>query len=163
VLVTKWGSAWVIAVYRKPGHTRCSLQFEFSCSLHVIHCSVNRAKVMYQEWYDFCSKHESVSHRPCIQWIFSLLDWLCHNGLGKGAQPSFDGTPLGTTVILCVRGISVKFRQTGNRFSIGTVFKTKHTLHVALMITRSFRDIHGMRQCLSHLLWMQYELFWQNK
>jgi hypothetical protein len=54
-------------------------------------------------------------------------------------------------VISYVRGISVKFRQTGNHFNIRTVFKTKRTLHGALMIARPYRDIQDMRQCVYYI------------
>jgi hypothetical protein len=43
-------------------------------------------------------------------------------------------------VIPYVRGISAKFRHTGNRFNVRTIFKTKHTLRGTLMKTGTDKE-----------------------
>jgi hypothetical protein len=46
-----------------------------------------------------------------------------------------------------VRGISEKFRCTGNHFNVRFIFKTKHTLHGTLGKTGLVRDVQSTKQC----------------
>jgi hypothetical protein len=52
----------------------------------------------------------------------------------------------GTVVIPYVQDISKKFRRIRNRFSLRTIFKTKHTLRGTLMKTRPVRDAQQTKQ-----------------
>jgi hypothetical protein len=57
----------------------------------------------------------------------------------------------GTVIIAYVKSISEKFRRIGNRFSVRTIFKTKHMLHGALMKAGEVRDAQQMKQCLYNI------------
>jgi hypothetical protein len=46
-----------------------------------------------------------------------------------------------------VKGISGKFRSIGDRFSLRTIFKTKHTLRGALMKNGPVRDAQQTKRC----------------
>jgi hypothetical protein len=54
----------------------------------------------------------------------------------------------GMVIIPHIRGISKKFRHTGNHFNVKTIFKTKHTLHGTLMKTGSVRNVQQTKQCV---------------
>jgi hypothetical protein len=47
-----------------------------------------------------------------------------------------------------VKGISEKFKRIGNRYNIGTIFKTKHKLRSSLMKTRPERDPQQTARCV---------------
>jgi hypothetical protein len=51
------------------------------------------------------------------------------------------------TVIPYVKGISEKFRCTGNHFNVRTILKTKHILCGTLMKTGPARDAQQTKQC----------------
>jgi hypothetical protein len=51
----------------------------------------------------------------------------------RSNHPSSETIHQGTVIIPHIKGISEKFRHTGNRFNVRTIFKTKHTLHGTLM------------------------------
>jgi hypothetical protein len=44
--------------------------------------------------------------------------------------------PLGSAYTSYVKGVSRKFKHTGNQYDIGTIFKTKNTLRTTLMKIR---------------------------
>jgi hypothetical protein len=50
-------------------------------------------------------------------------------------------------------GISKKFRCTGNRFNVRTIFRTKHTYTLCgtLMKTGLVRDAHQTKQCVYNI------------
>jgi hypothetical protein len=62
-------------------------------------------------------------------------------------RPS-DAVYQGTVIIPYVDDISEKFRRTGNRFNIRTIFKTKHKLRGTLTKTGPVRDDQGTKQCV---------------
>jgi hypothetical protein len=47
-----------------------------------------------------------------------------------------------------VKGVSEKFKRIGNRYNIGTIFKTKHKLRNSLMKTRPERDPQQTARCV---------------
>jgi hypothetical protein len=47
-----------------------------------------------------------------------------------------------------VKGISEKFRRTGNSFNIRSIFKSKHTLRGTLTKTGPVRDAQQTKQCM---------------
>jgi hypothetical protein len=50
-----------------------------------------------------------------------------------------------------VRGISEKFRCTGNHINVRMIFKTKHTLKETLMKTEPVRDAQQTMQCVYNI------------
>jgi hypothetical protein len=50
--------------------------------------------------------------------------------------------------ILSVKGVSEKFKCTGNQYKIRTIYRMKDTLKSSLMITRPQRDPQQMAQCV---------------
>jgi predicted GIY-YIG superfamily endonuclease len=56
--------------------------------------------------------------------------------------------PLGLVYIPYVKGVSEKFKRTGNQYNIRTIFKTKHTLRSSLARTRPKRDPQQMAHCV---------------
>jgi hypothetical protein len=83
------------------------------------------------------------------QFIYSVT-----NKSAQNRRLSYRRTLMGTAIIPSVRGVSEKFRQTGNTFNIRTVFKTisRPTLHESLMISRPDSDIQDIRQCTYRIL-----------
>jgi hypothetical protein len=61
------------------------------------------------------------------------------NNTGGKKRLRNDVKPIGSVVILYVKGISDKFKRIGNRY-IRTIFKTKYTLRNTLMGTRPKSD-----------------------
>jgi hypothetical protein len=66
-------------------------------------------------------------------------------------RPTSDTVYQGTVAIMYVKGISEKFRRIGNRFSLRTIFKTKHTLRGTLMKTGPGRDAQLTKQCVYNI------------
>jgi hypothetical protein len=70
----------------------------------------------------------------------------------KGSShPDKEEKPLGSVYIPNVKGVSEKFRRTGNPYNIGTIFKTKDTLRSSLMKSRPERDPQQMAQCIYNI------------
>jgi hypothetical protein len=63
-------------------------------------------------------------------------------------RQSSDTVYQSTVIITYVKGISKKFRCTGNCFNVRTIFKTKHTLRGTLMKTGLVKDAQQMKQCM---------------
>jgi hypothetical protein len=60
----------------------------------------------------------------------------------KGSShPNKEEKLLGSVYIPYVKGISEKFKRTGNRYNVRTIFRTKHTLRSSLMQTRLEGDL----------------------
>jgi hypothetical protein len=55
-----------------------------------------------------------------------------------------------TVIIPYVKGTE-KFRRTGNRFNVRSIFKTKHTLHGTVMKTRLVKDAQQMKHCVYNI------------
>jgi hypothetical protein len=70
---------------------------------------------------------------------------------GRNNRPHPDTILHGTVVIPCARGISEKYRRIGNRYNIGTIFKTKRTLSGILM-TRQDRDAQQIKNVYKYPL-----------
>jgi hypothetical protein len=68
--------------------------------------------------------------------------------LSARKRPSSDTVYQATVDIPCVKGTSEKFRRIGNRFNLGTVFKTKYTRRMTLMKTGPVRDAQQTKQCV---------------
>jgi hypothetical protein len=74
---------------------------------------------------------------------------LTHVINSKGSShPNTEEKPLASVYILYVKGISEKFKRTGNRYNIRTIFKTKHKLRSSLMKTRPERDPQQTARCV---------------
>jgi hypothetical protein len=58
----------------------------------------------------------------------------------------------GTIIIPYVKRTSEKFRLTGKRFNVRTIFKTKHTLRGAVTKTGPVRDAQQPKQCVYNIL-----------
>jgi hypothetical protein len=88
----------------------------------------------------------NLNHWTTAVWFTQLfkylrprLQWLGRQRKGS-SRLSEEQKPLGSVYIPYVKGVSEKFRRIGNRYSIRTIFKTKHTLRSSLMKTRPERD-----------------------
>jgi hypothetical protein len=67
--------------------------------------------------------------------------------------PSSDRIYQDTAFIQYVKGISEKFRSTGNRLNLRKIFKTKHTLRETLVKTGPVRDAQQKKQlCIQYLM-----------
>jgi hypothetical protein len=66
----------------------------------------------------------------------------------RSNRPSSDTTYQDTVIIPYDESISGKFKCTGNRFNVRTIFKTKHTLRETLMKTGSATDGQQTKQCV---------------
>jgi predicted GIY-YIG superfamily endonuclease len=64
------------------------------------------------------------------------------------SHPNTEEKPLGSVYIPYVKGVSEKFKRTGNRYNIRTIFKTKHELRSSLMKTRPERDPQQTPRCV---------------
>jgi hypothetical protein len=58
----------------------------------------------------------------------------------SNSRPNKEEKPLGSAYMPYVKGVSEKFKRTGTRYSIRTIFRTKYTLRSSLMKTRLERD-----------------------
>jgi hypothetical protein len=56
--------------------------------------------------------------------------------------------PIGSVVLLYVKGISDNFKQIGNSYNIRTTFKTKHELKNKLMKTRPMSNPQLKAHCI---------------
>jgi hypothetical protein len=63
-------------------------------------------------------------------------------------RPSEDKAYHGTVITPHVKGVSKKFRGTGNCCNVRIMFKTKHTLRGILMRTGPVRDAQQTKQCV---------------
>jgi hypothetical protein len=68
--------------------------------------------------------------------------------LSRCNRPSSDTIYQDTVIIPYVKGVSEKFRRTGNHFYVRIIFKTKHTLRGTLMKTGPVRDAQQTKQCV---------------
>jgi hypothetical protein len=75
----------------------------------------------------------------------------------RSNHPSSDTIYHGMVIIPYIRGISKKLRHIGNQFNVRTIFKTKHTLHGALIKTGPVRDAQQTK------LYVWQMLHWRNK
>jgi hypothetical protein len=131
-----------IKVYRKPTHTGPYLHFKSNHPHHVntgvVLSLISRAKVICQDQKDFNKEINNVRHDLILnEYPQEFVGYIMKESRSK--RPS-DAVYQGTVIIPYVEDISEKFRRTGNRFNIGTIFKTKHKLHGTLMKTGPVRD-----------------------
>jgi hypothetical protein len=98
----------------------------------VVHSLVSRANVICQDRKDFNKEIKNIRRdRILNEYPQEFVDSIIKPG--RSNRPFSDRTYHGTVTILCVRGISRKFRHIGNRFSVRTILKTKHTLRGTLI------------------------------
>jgi hypothetical protein len=126
-------------VYRKPIHTGQYLNFKSNHKPHVkrglIQSLYNRASTTSKEGHNLFNE---ISNLRCDlqlncypqNFIDSVINSKGSSRLNKEEKP------LGSVYIPYVKGFSEKFKRTGNRYNIRTIFKTKHTLRSSLMKTR---------------------------
>jgi hypothetical protein len=151
VMVMKRGLELITEVHRKPAHISRYVHFNSSHPHHekrgVVHSLVNRANVICQHQKDFNNVIKTIRHDLMLfefpkEFVDSVMKPSVRN------RPTSDTVYQGTVVIPYVKGISEKFRRIGNRFSLRTIFKTKHKLRGTLMKTRPVRDAQQTKQCV---------------
>jgi hypothetical protein len=145
VLVMKQGPELITKVYRKPTHTGRYLHFKFNHPHHVkrgaVHSLINRAKVICQNQKDFNNKIKTIRYDL-------MLNEYPKESVDSVMKSSVRNRPTSDTVVPYVKGISEKFRHIGNRFSLRTIFKTKHTLRGTMMKTRLVGVAQQTKQCV---------------
>jgi hypothetical protein len=108
---------------------------------------VNQAKVIYQDQKDFNNKIKNIRHDLMLnRYPKEFVDSVMKPSTKY--HPSSDIIFQDTVIIPYGKGIPKKFRCTGNHFNLGTIFKTKRTLHGTLMKTGPVRDAQQMKQCV---------------
>jgi hypothetical protein len=108
---------------------------------------ISRAKVICQNQKDLNNKIKNIRHALMLneypnKFIHSITK------PPRSNHPSLDTIYQDTVIVPYVKGLSKKFRCTGNCFNVRTVFKLKHTLCGTLMKTGPVRDAQQMKQCL---------------
>jgi hypothetical protein len=150
ILVMKRGPELAMKVYQKPTHTGCCLHFKYS-HLHrmkkgVIYSLIIQVKIICQDQKDFSKEIKNTRHDL-------MLNECPQESVDSIFKPSRSNSPSdivhqGMIIILCVKGISKKFRCVGNYFNIRAIFKTKDTLHGLLMKTGPVRDVQRVKLCV---------------
>ncbi|PNF42699.1 hypothetical protein B7P43_G14177 [Cryptotermes secundus] len=155
VLVIREKTALATQVYRKPTHTGQYLNFN---SNHPPHVKRGLIKSLHDRASTICQ-----DRRDLVREINNLRHDLQLNGYPKGfidsvinskgsSRPKKEESPLCSVYIPHVKGVSEKFKRIGNRYTIRTIFHTKHTLKNSLMKTRPKRDPQQMAQCVYSIL-----------
>jgi hypothetical protein len=108
---------------------------------------VSRARVICQDQKNFDNEIKNIRHYLMLngypkEFVESVMKPSIRN------HTSSDTVYQDTVIIPCVKGISEKFRRTGNRFNLRIIFKTKHTLRGTLMKTGPVRDAQLTKQCV---------------
>jgi hypothetical protein len=89
----------------------------------VVHSLVNQVKVICQDQKDFNKEIRNIIHNLMLnEYPQEFVDSIMK--LSRSNSPSSDTVYQDTVVIPYVAGISEKFKRTGNRFSVRTIFKT---------------------------------------
>jgi hypothetical protein len=130
VLVIRKETTLATKVYRKPTHTGRYLNFS---SKHLPHVKTSLIQSLHTRASTICQERQDL-----VKEISSLRSDLQLNGYPQAFTDSVinskgsihlnkEQKPLGSVYIPYVKGISEKFKCTGNRY-IMTIFRTKHTL-----------------------------------
>jgi hypothetical protein len=135
-LVMRQEKTLATKVYRKPTHTGLYLIFTSNHPPHMkrglIQSIRNRASTIYQERQDLFNEIDSL--RLDLQLKGYPQGFVDSATSSKGrSYLNKEQKPLGCVSIPYVKGVSEKFKRIGNRHSIRTIFKTKHTLRLSLM------------------------------
>jgi hypothetical protein len=124
VLVIRKETTLATKVYRKPTQTGRYL----NCSSnHLPHQSVHkRVPTICQECQDLCNEISSLRRDPQLNgnprgFIGSVI-----NPRGS-RRPSKEDRPLGSVHMPYAKGVSEKFKRTGNRYNNLVIFRTKQT------------------------------------
>jgi hypothetical protein len=125
-------------MYQKPTHTGRYLHFKSSHPHHVkrgvVYSLISRAKVIYEDLKDFNNEIKNISHDLMLnEYPQEFADSVMKPS--RSNRPSSDTIYHDTVIVPYVKGISEKFRRTGNRFNARTIFKTqrvKVTLRLAV-------------------------------
>jgi hypothetical protein len=118
--------------------------------MEVVHSLNSRAKVIYQDQKDFNNEVKNIGHNL----MFNEYPQQFADSVMKPSRsncPSSDTIDQGTVTIPYVMGIFKKFRHTGNRFNVRTIFKNKHTIHGTMMKNGPVRDAQEMKQCVYNI------------
>jgi hypothetical protein len=117
--------------------------------MQVIHSLISAAKITCQDQKDFNNKTKNLRQDLTLnEYPQEFADSMIKPS--RSNRPS-DTTYQGTVIIQYVKGISEKFRCTGNRFNVRTIFNTKYTLRGTLMKTEPVTDAQQMKQCVYNI------------
>jgi hypothetical protein len=151
VLVIRKETTLAPKVYRKPTHTGWYLNFNSNHPPHVnwglIQSLHSRASTICQERQDLVKEISSQRSDLQLSGYPQGFIELVINSQGI-IRSNEEQKPLGSVYIPYVKGVSEKFKRIGNRYSIRTIFKTKHTLRSSVMTTRPERDPLQTAQCI---------------
>jgi hypothetical protein len=147
ILVMKRGPKLAMKVYQKPIHTDRYLHFKSNDPRHmkrgVVHSLIGRGKIICQE-QDFIMEIKNIRQDLTLneypqEFVNSIMKPV------RSSRPS-ETIYQGTVIIPYVKGISKKFRCTGNHFNVRTIFGTKYKLLGTLTKTGPVRDTQQTKQ-----------------
>jgi hypothetical protein len=129
VLVIRKGTTLTTGVYRKPTHTGRYFNFKSDhpplVKIGLVQSRHNTASVICQigqdlfNWIDNLKRDFQLNGYP-KPFIDSVIN-------SKGSShPEKEGEPLGSVYTPYVKDVSRKFRRTGNRYNIRTIFQYIH-------------------------------------
>jgi hypothetical protein len=127
ILVMKRGPELAMKVYQKPDHTGCYLHFKSNHPHHVkrqaIHSLIGQSKVICQDQNDFNTEIKNIRHNLMLnEYPQEFTDFVMKPL--KRNHLSSDTIHQGMVIIPYIKGISKKFRCTGNHFNVRIIFKT---------------------------------------
>jgi hypothetical protein len=109
----------------------------------VIHTLIHQAQVIYQGQKDFNKEIKNKGHDLMLnEYRKTSVDSIIKPSRKK--HISSDTIYQGIVIIPYVKGMSEKFRCTGNFFNVSTIFKTKHTLNGTFMKSGPVRETYQM-------------------
>jgi hypothetical protein len=139
----------ITEVYRKPTHTGRYLNFSSNhpqlVERGLIQSLHNRASTIGQERQDLVNEISNLrSDLQLNGYPQGFIDSII-NSKGSGCLNK-EEKPLGSVYIPYMKVVSGKFKHIRNRYNIGMIFKTKHTLRSSLLKTRPERDLQQSAQ-----------------